>query len=51
MNTWNKTRESEDAGSREDTAEKASTDKKPRRPVKVEQTKLDIMALDTINLG
>ena len=50
LNIWNTTRDSEDAGSREDTADKARTAQTPRRPVKGKQTKLDMMGIDTINL-
>ena len=50
LNTWNKTRGSEDAGRREDTADMASTAQTPRRTVKGKQTDLDMMEIHTIKL-
>ena len=50
FNTWNKTRDYEDAVSREDVADNARTAQTPRLPVKGEQINLDMMELDTINL-
>ena len=50
LNTWNTTRDSEDAGRRKDTTEKARITQTPLLPVKLEQTDLDTMALVTINL-
>ena len=50
LNTWNKTRDSENEGKREDTSERARSAKKTHRPDKKEKIDLDMMALDTINL-
>ena len=50
LNTWNKTIDSEDKGSLDDTTDKSRTDKTSRRPVKYKQTNLYIIELDTINL-
>ena len=50
LNTWNTTRYSEDAGRREDMADKDRTAQTQCRPVKVKHTELDMMELDTINL-
>ena len=50
LNTWNMTRDSEDAGRREDTAERSRMSQTPIRPDKRENVYLDRMALDTVNL-
>ena len=50
LNTWNTTRDFEDAVRRENTMDKARKAKTPRRPVMGKQTDLDMMELDTTNL-
>ena len=50
LNIWNTIRDSEDAGRREDTTEKASMAQTLHHPVKVEHIDLDMMGLNTINL-
>ena len=50
LNTWNTTRKSEEAGRREDTAERAKMTQTPHHPDKREKVDLYMMALDIINL-
>ena len=50
LNNWNTTRDSEDAGRREDTAERSRMSQTPIRPDKRENVDLYMMALDTVNL-
>ena len=50
LNTWNTTRDLEDAGRRKDMLERAIIYQTYRRPDKREKVHWDIIALDTINL-
>ena len=50
LKTWNTTRDSEDAGRRDETENKASTDQTSRCPIQGEETNLDMPELDTISL-
>ena len=50
LNNWNTTREYEDTGRREETADKARKAQNPYPPFKGKQTDLDTTDLDNINL-
>ena len=50
LNTCNTTRDLEDTVRSEEMSDKASRDKNPLIPDKMEEVELDMMALDTINL-